>query len=61
MNRNDFIKFLGQNGLTFYKHGARHDIYIHKMSGKKVPVPRHGEIKNKLLKIILAEITNKRK
>jgi predicted RNA binding protein YcfA (HicA-like mRNA interferase family) len=59
MNRIDFIHFLERNGLEFYKHGSRHDIYIHKITGKKVAVPRHSEIKNKFLKIILNEITKR--
>jgi predicted RNA binding protein YcfA (HicA-like mRNA interferase family) len=60
MNRTDFIRFLEKNGLVFYKHGSRHDIYIHKVTGKKVAVPRHNEIKNKFLKLILSEITKDR-
>ena len=59
MKREDFIHFLEQNGLVFYKHGSRHDIYIHQTTGKKVSVPRHREIKNKFLKLILDEITKK--
>ena len=59
MNRNDFIRFLEQYGLEFFRHGSRHDIYIHKTTGKKVAVPRHSEIKNKFLKKILNEITKK--
>ena len=59
MKREDFIYFLEQNGLVFYKHGSRHDIYIHKTTEKKVSVPRHREIKNKFLKLILEEITKK--
>ena len=59
MNRNDFIKLLENNGLEFHRHGSRHDVYIHKATGKKVAVPRHGEIKNKFLKIILDEIYKK--
>jgi mRNA interferase HicA len=57
MNRNDFIKFLEQYGLEFYRHGSRHDIFIHKVTGKKIAVPRHTEIKNKFLKNVLKEIT----
>ncbi|MDR0465668.1 MAG: type II toxin-antitoxin system HicA family toxin [Treponema sp.] len=57
MNRKDFICFLEQYGLQFYRHGSKHDIYIHKITGKKVAVPRHAEIKNKFLKKILNEIT----
>jgi predicted RNA binding protein YcfA (HicA-like mRNA interferase family) len=59
MNRNDFIRILEQCGLVFHRHGSRHDIYEHKVTGKKVAVPRHGEIKNKFLKKILGEITKK--
>jgi len=33
---------------------------MHKITGKKVAVPRHTEIKNKLLKKILNEITEKK-
>ena len=57
MNRNDFIHLLEQRGLEFLRHGSRHDIYIHKVTGKKVAVPRHNEIKNKFLKKILNEIS----
>jgi len=40
MNRNDFIYLLEQNGLEFHRHGSRHDVYIHKVTGKKITVPR---------------------
>jgi predicted RNA binding protein YcfA (HicA-like mRNA interferase family) len=59
MNSQDFIHFLERNGHEFYKHSSRHDIYIHKITGKKVAVPGHSEIKNKFLKIILDEITKR--
>ena len=56
MNRYDFIKLLEQNGIVFYRHGSRHDIYIHEPTGKKLAVPRHKEIKNKFIKRLLKEI-----
>jgi len=59
MNRKDFIFLLEQCGLEFVRHGSRHDIYMHKITGKKVAVPRHTEIKNKFLKKILNEISKK--
>ena len=59
MNRNDFIYFLERYGLEFHKHGSKHDIYIHKVTGKRVAVPRHSEITNKFLKKIITEITKK--
>jgi hypothetical protein len=30
--------------------------FIHKKSGKRIPIPRHSEIENKLVKDILKEI-----
>ncbi|MDR2633222.1 MAG: hypothetical protein LBC51_06320 [Treponema sp.] len=31
-------------------------MYIHERTGKRIPVPRHGEMGNKLIKAILKEI-----
>ena len=59
MNRTEALKILREQGVIFYRNGARHDIYIHTASGKKMAIPRHREIKNKLLKQILAEIPRK--
>jgi predicted RNA binding protein YcfA (HicA-like mRNA interferase family) len=47
---------LAENGVVFYHNGSNHDIYIHIESGKKIPIPRHTEIENKLVKEILKEI-----
>ena len=60
MNHNDFIHLLEQCGLEFLRHGSRHDIYIHKVTGKKVAIPRHNEIKNKFVKKILNEISKEK-
>jgi len=59
MNRKDFIYLIEKCGLEFMRHGSRHDIYMHKITGKKVAIPRHTEIKNKFLKKILNEISQK--
>jgi hypothetical protein len=56
MNRTEFLKILKEHNVVFHKNGSRHDIYIHTVSGKKVAIPRHREIKNKFLKMILDEI-----
>jgi len=56
MKRNQFLKILASYGVEFFKHGANHDIYIQRKTGKKVAVPRHGEIENEFLRIILKEI-----
>ncbi len=52
MKRNDFIRSIIEGGCIFYKHGARHDLYINPITGKKQPIPRHNEIDNKLAKHI---------
>lgn len=56
MKRNDFIKLLEQRNIAFLRHGSRHDIYQNSKTGKKVTIPRHGEIDNDLVKKILAQI-----
>ena len=56
MNRKEFIKILEQRGLVFHYHGSKHDIYIHPQTGKKIPVPRHGEMRNQFLRQVLKEI-----
>jgi predicted RNA binding protein YcfA (HicA-like mRNA interferase family) len=56
VNRNDFIKILAENGVFFDHHGKRHDVFVHRTTGKKIPVPRHSEMKNKFLKRVLDEI-----
>ena len=59
MNRRAFIKMLQLNGVYFDHHGARHDIYKHKETGKMIPVPRYSEFSNEFLKDILKEIPKK--
>jgi predicted RNA binding protein YcfA (HicA-like mRNA interferase family) len=56
MNRRAFIRILELNGVYLDHHGAKHDIYKHKETGKTIPVPRHSEFSNEFLKDILKEI-----
>jgi predicted RNA binding protein YcfA (HicA-like mRNA interferase family) len=56
MKRNDFVKILKAQGVVFHKHGANHDLFVHQNTGKKIPIPRHNEIKNKTVADILKEI-----
>jgi mRNA interferase HicA len=56
MKRNAFIKILEDNKVVFFRHGSEHDIYRQKETGKKVAIPRHGEIENNLAKLILREL-----
>jgi predicted RNA binding protein YcfA (HicA-like mRNA interferase family) len=53
MKRGDFLKILKERGVVFYAHGSNH---IHKDTGKKIPIPRHSEIKNSTVAGILKEI-----
>ncbi|GHU55648.1 hypothetical protein FACS189442_3480 [Spirochaetia bacterium] len=56
MKRNDLLKILAQQGVVLFRHGGGHDIYINEKTGKKVSVPRHSEIGNKMVKVILKEL-----
>ena len=56
MKRSEFIKILAEHDVVFFRNGSKHDIYRHSVTGKKVTVPRHGEIDNILAKEILREI-----
>jgi hypothetical protein len=42
--------------MVFFRNGSKHDIYRQIATGKKISVPRHGEIDNILVKEILSEI-----
>ena len=52
MKRNDFIKILANNGVSFFRNGSKHNIDKQDTTGKKVAVPRHSEIGNILVKEI---------
>ena len=52
MKRNELIRELVAAGCVLYRHGAKHDIYINPITGKKQPVPRHTEINDRLAKHI---------
>jgi predicted RNA binding protein YcfA (HicA-like mRNA interferase family) len=56
MKRNEFIRILGRNGVVFFRSGSKHDIYRQITTGKRVSIPRHGEIDNILAKEILKEL-----
>jgi len=56
LNRREFIRELTQAGCQLHRHGARHDIYLNSRNGRRVPVPRHNEIKNSLCALIRAQL-----
>ena len=56
MKRSDLLKILAEKNVVFFRHGSGHDIYINENTGKKISIPRHTEIGNKMVKVILKEI-----
>ena len=52
MKRRELIRQITKDGCVFLRPGARHDIYMNPITGKKQPVPRHIEIDNALAKHI---------
>jgi len=52
MKRKEFLRQLRKDGCVLLRAGGRHDIYMNPSTGKKQPVPRHGEIDNALAKHI---------
>lgn len=56
MKRSDLIRELEQAGCFLHRHGKKHDIYVNPQNGKKVPIPRHTEIKNTLCDLIRKQL-----
>lgn len=56
MKRRELLRLLVRNSCYLDRHGANHDIYIHAVSGKKAPIPRHTEIKDSLARLILKQL-----
>ncbi len=55
MKRNDLIRLLAVKGCSLYRHGGRHDIFV-SLDGKKAPIPRHAEIQDTLVKMIMKQL-----
>ncbi|MFH1024943.1 MAG: type II toxin-antitoxin system HicA family toxin [Planctomycetota bacterium] len=53
MKRRDLLRKLHREGCVLLRSGGNHDIYVNQKTGKKQPVPRHGEIDEHLVKHIL--------
>ena len=54
MKRRKLLQILEMNGFEFKRSGGNHDIY---QKGKcKIAVPRHKEINENLVKVILKEM-----
>lgn len=39
---------LKKHGCCFHVHGGSHDVCINPETGKRMPIPRHNEIKTQL-------------
>jgi len=56
MKRKELLKRILSLGCVLVRHGGRHDLYKNPKTGKKQPVPRHGEIDENLAKHIIEEL-----
>ena len=56
MKRRDLIRLLADHRCVLYRHGGNHDIYLNALNGRKAPVPRHNEIKDTLVKLVLKQL-----
>ncbi|MEO8198674.1 MAG: type II toxin-antitoxin system HicA family toxin [Thermoanaerobaculia bacterium] len=56
MKRAAFLRELAQQGCLLQRHGGRHDLYLNPKNGRKAPVPRHGEIKESLCRVIRKQL-----
>jgi predicted RNA binding protein YcfA (HicA-like mRNA interferase family) len=43
VKRSEAIKKLKAQGWTLHRRGSRHDLYVHRLSGRYAEVPRHAE------------------
>lgn len=52
----DLDKYLRKQGCLIVREGGNHTIYQNEALNKNVPVPRHREIKNSLVKKICKQL-----
>ena len=57
MKRRDLIKRIEGVGCVLLRHGGKHDIYHNPKSGATEPVPRHGEINERLARKIIRSLS----
>lgn len=56
MKRKDLIRHLEANGCLFRREGGNHSVYKNLRNSKMTAVPRHREIKEKLVKKICDDL-----
>lgn len=55
MKRSALLKLLSDKQCVLYRQGNKHDIYVN-VAGKKTAIPRHNEIKDSLVRMILKQL-----
>ena len=58
MKRVDLVKTIESFGCTLVRHGGKHDWYTNPKTGVSQAVPRHREIKERLARKIIKELSN---
>jgi len=56
VKRREFVRSLVKRGCYLKRHGANHDIYTNPANDRTVPIPRHNEIKDTLIRAILKQL-----
>jgi predicted RNA binding protein YcfA (HicA-like mRNA interferase family) len=56
MKRRDLIRYVESQGCVLFREGSRHSIYKNLANGMMTAVPRHLEIKEKLVQKICDDL-----
>lgn len=56
MKRREFVQVLERRGCQLLRHGGNHDIYRNPANGRRAPVPRHAELADSLVRLILKQL-----
>jgi mRNA interferase HicA len=56
MKRIDLIRHLEQFGCTFHREGAKHTVYVNRVTRKSSTIPRHREINDFLARKICRDL-----
>ena len=56
MKRLDLIRHLETHGCVLLREGAKHSVYVNRLSGKVSTIPRHREINDFLARKICRDL-----
>jgi hypothetical protein len=56
VKRHELLDHLRRHGCALAREGSRHTIFSNPASGARAPVPRHGEIDNRLARKICEQL-----